>query len=77
MYNDIKNNRKTQFPNYSLIKDMENIYGQIMKNLQLFKKDDSKKSSLKLQECKDCFSCNINEIEFIVDFLKQNFEYSE
>ena len=39
MYEDVKNGRKARFPNYTLIREMETIYGQIMKNLQLFKKD--------------------------------------
>ena len=49
MYEDIKNNRKTQFPSFSLIKEMETIYGQIMKNFQLFKKEDQVRSPLLLQ----------------------------
>ncbi len=46
-----------------------------MKNLQLFKNEEFKKS--KFQECKDCFSCNVIEVENVIDYFKQNFEYSE
>ncbi len=45
-----------------------------MKNLQLLKRDE--KQNLLLEESKDCFSCNIIEIQNIVDFFKQNFEFS-
>jgi hypothetical protein len=51
---------------------METIYGQIMKNLQLFKKDEQKNNNF--QECKDCFSCNIIQIENIINFFKKNFD---
>lgn len=54
---------------------METIYGQIMKNMQLFKRDEQ--SNHVFKECKDCFSCNIIQIENIVDYFKKNFDFLE